>query len=226
MGYETKTLFDILNSAGTYPSTKAFPNVNDNTEYVSRTSPYLTTGFPNGTTIIAAHYRTQPENWTNGFSRNDSLDELALKDNPLPTDSLELKDFKVNGHKISFNGSLICSFNVDPKGNLISFEGHNCNKAEIDNKEYKFGANKFSMIAWTNTSKTESSKYGTFMKLFINGSGLVTLPADLKSKEVKLGQINDDKINYINASDLKLSNGLISFTVTPEISGKWIYLCN
>jgi hypothetical protein len=226
LGYETKTLFDILNLAGAYRATGSFKGVNDNTEYVSRTSPYLTTRFPNGTTIIAAHYRTQPEDWFNGTSRNDSADALALKDNPLPPDTLELKNFKLNGHDISFNGNLICAFNVDSKGNLISFEGHNCNKAEIDNKEYKFGDNKFSMIAWTNTSKDEGVKYGAFMKVFINGSGLVTLPADLKSKEVKLGQINDDKINYINASDLKLSNGLVSFTVTPEISGKWIYLCN
>lgn len=225
LGYETKTLFNILTSAGSYPSTGTFPGVNDNTEYVSRTSPYLTTRFQNGTTIIAAHYRTHPENWFNGFSRNDSIDSFALENNPLPPDSLELKSFKVNGHEINLEANLIFAFNIDLKGNLISFEGNDCNQAEIDHKKYKFCENKFPKIAWTNASKEESVKYGAFMKAFIIGNGTITLPTEEKGNIVKMGRIDSNKLNYINAPDLNLNDGLVSFIVTPEISGKWIYFC-
>ena len=64
------------------------------------------------------------------------------------------------------------------------------------------------------------------MKAFINGSGIITLPAVIKSNEVKLGKLNGDKMNYINISSLKLGKGVVSFMVTPEISGQWIYLCD
>ena len=226
LGYETKTLFDILDDAGSYPSTGTFPGVNDNTEYISRTSPYLTTRFLNGTTIIAAHYRTQPEDWFNGFSRNDSADAIALKDNPLPPDTLNLKNFKVNGHDITFKGSLICAFNVATDGNLISFEGHNCNKTEIDNKSYNFGKQKFATVVWTNASQEESQKYGAYKKILIKGNGAITLPVNTTGHKINAGKIRKDKMNSIDLSDLKVNKTDITFRVTPEISGKWIYLYN
>ncbi len=118
LGYETGTLFGVLSTAGAYPATGKIKNVNDNTEYLSRTTDYLTTRFINGATIIARHYRTHRENWLDGFSRNDSLDAIALKENPLPSDEIRLNDFKANGHSITFSGRLITAFNTDATGQL------------------------------------------------------------------------------------------------------------
>lgn len=226
LGYETETLFQILNLAGAYPSTGTFKNVDDNTEYLSRNSPYLTTRFPNGATIISAHYRSQPENWLNGFSRNDSIDLLALKSNPLPPDKLDLKDFKVNGHEINFEGNLICAFNIDSSGDLIAFEGNNCSQAEIDQRKYTFSESRFSKIAWTITSNEETMKYGAFMKVFIEGNGVITIPVVAKGNSVKLGKIDSGKMEFIKATDLSFKQSRVSFIVTPEISGKWIYVCD
>lgn len=226
LGYETRTLFDILDLAGAYPSTGAFPGVNDNTEYVSRTTPYLATRFQNGTTIIASQYCTQPEDWQNGFSRNDSLDSLALLKDPLPPDTLNLKTLKVNGHEISFNGSLICAFNEDSTGNLISFEGRNCSRVSIDKKIYKFADNNFPMIAWTEVSSARKKDYHAFMKMFIRGRGRITLPVTTQKKSVKFADIVAGKMRFINVSDYRLNQDSVSFEVTPDLTGKWIYLCN
>lgn len=226
LGYETKTLFDILDLAGAYPSTGIFPNINDNTEYVSRTTPYLATRFPNGTTVIASQYCTQPEDWLGGFSRNDSVDALALKKDPLPSDTLRLRNFKVNGHEISFNGSLICAFNEDSKGNLISFEGHNCDEVTVDGRTYHFANEKFSMISWAQVSNSEKIDYHAFMKVFIKGNGRITLPVEVKCSEIRFSRIVEGKIHYLNLTDVKLNPGSVSFTATPRLSGKWIYLSN
>lgn len=63
LGYETRTLFEILHAVGAYPSSGKFGGVNDNPSVVSRTSDYFVTAFPNTTTVIVKHYRTHRESW-------------------------------------------------------------------------------------------------------------------------------------------------------------------
>lgn len=67
LGYETRTLFEVLNAVGAYPATGKFAGVNDNPSYVSRTTDYFATSFPNGATAVVKHYRTHPESWPGGF---------------------------------------------------------------------------------------------------------------------------------------------------------------
>ena len=55
LGYETRTLFEILNACNAYPSTGKFV-VNDNPSYLSRTGEYFVSSFPNSTTMVV-HYR-------------------------------------------------------------------------------------------------------------------------------------------------------------------------
>jgi len=225
LGYETRTMFDILNTLGAYPSTGKFSKVNDNTEYVSRNSDYLTTRFPNGTTVIVKHYRTHREGWADGFSRDDAADAEVLKNNPMPSDEMNLVDFKVNGHKIDFTGKQICSFNLNAKGELISFEGHNCDKVKIDNKLYKLSDKKQNMICWTNPTEQEKTSYKALMKIWLDADGEISIPSNISKEKIKFAKTDYEKISYIENVNYKLKNGNLRLSAKPELSGRWIYIC-
>lgn len=64
LGYDERTLFNVLNALGAYAPTGVFPDVNDNTDYLSRTGEVLACRFPNGTLAFAPHLKTLEEGWT------------------------------------------------------------------------------------------------------------------------------------------------------------------
>jgi hypothetical protein len=225
LGYETKTLFEILNASGAYPSTGKFPKVNDNTEYVSRTTNYLTTRFPNGATVIVTHYRTHREGWADGFSRDDAADAEVLKNNPMPSDRMELKNFKVNGHTIDFEGKQICSFNHDAKGNLVGFEGHDCNNVKIDGKIFKLSDKKQKMIAWSQPTESEKTSLNAVMKIWIDASGKVTMPINYSGNKIEFAKVDFGVKSLINNVNYELENGNVMINANPELCGRWIYLC-
>ena len=74
LGAEARTWFEILLALGAYPGSGAEPAGNDNPSVVSRTTPYVACRFPNGTTSLAAHYRTHEESWPGGFHRDAKQD--------------------------------------------------------------------------------------------------------------------------------------------------------
>jgi hypothetical protein len=221
LGYETNTLFNILAFAGAYPATGNFSEVNDNTEYVSRTSDYLTTRFPNGSTVIVRHYRTHRENWLDGFARNDSLDNLALKENPLPTDRISLDNFRVNGHTISYSGRLITAFNTDPTGRLISFEGHQCKQVTVDGRNYKLSDTEQSTIVWAEPDIKEAETLKAVMKVYVEGEGRVYLPVQHGMKGIKVAAQSGKTIKPLHAT---LDQDLVTLEITGQTSGKWIYI--
>jgi len=55
LGYDIRTLFDILTALGAYPASGKFSGVNDNTEFISRTSDCFVNRFPNGAIGLAPH---------------------------------------------------------------------------------------------------------------------------------------------------------------------------
>jgi hypothetical protein len=222
LGYETGTLFGILAAAGAYPSTEKIKDTNDNTEYVSRTTDYLTTRFLNGTTVIARHYRTHRENWLDGFSRNDSLDAIALKENPLPTDEIRLNDFKVNGHSVTYAGRLITAFNTDAGGHLISFEGHQCRQVTIDGKSYLFSTEDQPAIAFTQATPAEKTAMNAVAKVFVDGKGKISIPLPAgitKLKGIYAGKGKKTGIPFI------LKDGMVTLDFSSPASGKWYFIC-
>jgi hypothetical protein len=225
LGYETNTLFGILSAAGAYPGTHKFAGVNDNTEYVSRTTDYLTTRFPNGSTVIVRHYRTHRENWLDGFSRNDSLDNLALKENPLPTDLVQLDDFKVNGHRISFTGKLITAFNTDSKGQLISFEGHDCKQVTIDGKLYQLSDRNQPEIMWTPADQKEKADMKAVLKVFVTGEGRISIPVPAGTGKLKITVGEKEAKSPSRIPVFSLQDGTITLNISKETSNKWYYIC-
>lgn len=210
LGYEMRTLFEILDAAGAYPSSGKFPEINDNTEYVSRNTDYFTTRFPNGTTMIVRHYRTHRENWPDGFSRDPQVDNLCLLENPMPPDDVLLRNFKVNGHNVSFEGKLSVGFRLNGKQELIAFDGRNCNGITLDGKNYVFSDSPVERISFGPENEEMTSYY-----LIIRGEGKIRIP---------VGFAHAKKIQVTAPEKIKVAHrwveGMLEVNISREMSGK------
>jgi len=162
--------------------------------------------------VIVKHYRTHPENWEGGYSRNPENDERALAVNPLPSDSITLDAFKVNGHEVSYKGKQFMLFRTDSLNRLIAFEGHNCNEIKIDGTSYVFSGKPFKSIIFS----AEGEKGAGYFAL-LSGDGKVLLPVQVRQgRKLMVNRSDNKKVNF------RMVNGQIEIDVTPEISGKRI----
>lgn len=210
LGYETRTMFELLNVSGAYSGSGKFPQVNDNPTFISRNTDYLATRFPNGSNMIVRHYRTHAENWDGGFSRSREADEKALAVNPMPTDTMILTKMSLNGHQITYNGRLKMVFRTDKANKLIAFEGYNCNELLLDGTRYEFAQKPLETIAF-GPVKDQPSRYFLMLK----GQGKVQLP-------IPLAVSNKTRITTSDGKNLvyRIVNGKVEVNITPEVSGK------
>ena len=176
LGVEVRTWFETLQALGAYPGSGSDAARNDNPSVVSRTTPYVACRFPNGTTTIAAHYRTHEESWPGGFHRDAKKDEEILASNPLPSAALELRDFQVNGHRVSYQGELTVAFRVDGNGRLMAFAGQNCRQITIDGREHVFASQTVPVAAWAPVLPERRVPGGAVMEIWVHGEAEMSLP--------------------------------------------------
>ena len=205
LGYETRTLFEILNACGAYPSTGKFA-VNDNPSYLSRTGDYFVSSFPNSTTMVVAHYRTHAESWFGGFSRNQEDDAKVLLENPLPSDRINLKQAKINGHEVSFDGRLSLGFRLDGQ-QLIAFSGQQCSEITIDGTYYKFADSPVD-LTFSPVDDNMSS-----YQIYVAGEGKVSIPLPEQVKKADV-HFNGKKINC------SVIGRYLTMAISPAYSGK------
>lgn len=211
LGYESRTLFELLHAADAYPASGRFTDVNDNPSVVSRTSDYFVTIFPNTTTMVVCHYRTHRENWDGGFSRNAERDAQALAVNPLPTDTIKLNNMAINGHRITYNGKLSMAFRTGDNNRLIAFIGSNCKGIIIDDQAYTFAEQPLTKVVFL----PEITKQGTIYHVQITGTGRVRLPVDTGRKALVVKQ-NKKTIPY------KTADGWLTLDIDASLSGQWL----
>ena len=130
-----RTLFQVLKTLGAYGGA----NADDNAETISCTSPFFATKFANDTVSVCNHYYPMREQWEGGFGRNRELDEKALKDYPymVPV-TLDLTDFSVEGHTVTYKGTGAVQFRTNADGALIGFYGNDSTGITVDGKSYTF----------------------------------------------------------------------------------------
>ena len=208
LGYETRTLFNILNTIGSYPSSGKFEE-NDNPTYLSRNSDFFVSSFPNGATAIVKHYKSHRENWEGGFSRNQEADEKALKINPMPSSQLDINELKVNGHVVTYQGDMIMAFRTDDEGRLIAFNGKQCTDVTIDGVNYHFSDNPVN-LSYVPLDDT----LGRY-RINVRGEGEITVPVPVgyKKATVKRGK----KIIKNRVKD-----DLLILNIDSEDSSNWL----
>jgi hypothetical protein len=186
LGAEVRTWFEILRALGAYPSSQSESVSDDNPSVVSRTTPYLACRFPNGTTSLAVHYRTHEESWPGGFHRDAAQDQEILARNPLPPATLGLRDFQVNGHRVTFEGELTMAFRLDGAGTLVAFAGYNCQKIATDGREFVFASRPVSLVAWAPVLPQRQVPGGAVLEVWVHGEAAMSLPlrASVKGGEL------------------------------------------
>lgn len=217
LGYETRNWFEILDALGAYPGAA-------NTERISRTTDYLATRFPNGTVAIAPHLRLMEESWEGGFSRNPEADHKALEHNPPPSDLMRLTDFKLDRHSITYDGTGALAFRVDTNGALLAFAGNHTREITIDGRHTVFADRKMEQIGWAPVREERRIPNGAIEQIWVRGAGHVQIPANNLPSEVALVAEGPRPGSRGAAVPSQLRNGNLEFTVTPQISGRWIYV--
>ena len=210
LGYESRTLYEILVAAGAYPPSGKFAG-NDNPVVVSRTSDCFASKFPNGTTAIVKHYRTHRENWEGGFSRNAEEDAKALAANPLPSDELHLEGMRVNGHEVTYCGKRNVAFNTDSSGRLCAFNGLESSSITLDGVEYRLADRPVSLCFGGHFAKN-----GYDCRLFVDRPCKLTIPLPARSRKVS---VMDGKKALKGVS---FEDGTLSMEVDPSLAGKWL----
>jgi hypothetical protein len=223
LGYETRTWYEILKSLGAYPSTQPGLNLADNPAVVSRESPYLATRFPNGSIVVAAHYRRHVESWPGGFHRDPKQDAEILTKNPLPSDALNLRQL-VHGHKIDYQGKLIVGLRLDASQSLIAFSGHDCAGIRVNDREYSFADRPMTHIAWALIAQDRRVPNGAVMELWAHGQAKVRIPVPAEKGAGRL-VFQGAKLGSAGASiPSTIRDGVLEFEAAVDWPQRHLYL--
>lgn len=223
LGYETRNWFEVLSALGAYAPTGKYPGVNDNTEYISRTTDYLACRFPNGAVAIARHFREVEEGWGGGFARDPKADDEYLKAFPPPTEAVSLKDFKANGHTVTYEGTQAVAFRLDERGDLIAFAGSGATKIAIDGREFVFADQPVGQIAWAPVSEERRIPGGAILQLMVYGTGTFRIPAASIPENLELVVEGRKPGSRGRTIPSRRENGRLVFEITGETSGRWVY---
>jgi hypothetical protein len=224
LGYDTRTWFDVLLSLGAYPPTGKFSAINDNTEYLSRTGEYLACRFPNGAITIARHLRLLEEDWEGGFARNPAADAAYLARHPLPPDKLELRDFKVDGHTVTYDGSGAVAFRLNRQASLVAFAGSDCRQITVDGRTAVFAESPLSLVTFAPIASARRMRGGAIYEITIGGTGTIRIPASGLPEKVKL--FTEDAIPGSKGTPVPFQRDgeAMVIRLTPAESGRRIWV--
>lgn len=224
LGYETKTWFEILLRLGAYPATGRFREVNDNTDFISRTSDFLACRFPNGATAMAPHFRRVEEEWAGGFARDKKADGEYLRRNPPPPENFRISDFRINGHTIDYSGSGAMAFRSGSDGRLIAFAGRDCREITVDGKRTVFATKKVKEAAWAPVNEARKLANGAIVQIRFAGAEKIMIPwrQTCKVEVVAEGGAPGSRGMAIRHAFVA---GAIELTIPRSCQGKWLYIC-
>ncbi|HOA72042.1 MAG TPA: hypothetical protein PLQ89_12665 [Phycisphaerae bacterium] len=222
LGYEARWWFDILTRFGAYPPTGKFENVNDNPEYLSRTTDYLVCRFPNGAVGIAPHLRRLEECWPGGFARNAEEDKAIVAKLALPSEQISLQDFRVNGHTVSYIGERAMTFLADAHGVPVAFCGANTSRITIDGRTTVFADAPMPLISYAPVAPERRVEGGAVMQLMIHGTGEVRIPAPDLPADVDLVVQGPKPGSRGAVIPCRVENGTLIFTAGPN-TRTWLF---
>jgi len=223
MGYETRNWFEVLNALGAYPPSAADLPANDNTELLSRTTPYLFCRFPNGAVAAAPHLTTLEEDWPGGFARNPEEDDPIVKRLNLPSLALSLKAARVNGHVVDYEGQGAVSFRTDTDGDLIAFAGHGCREITIDGRRFEFTAQPAGTVGWAPVSPSRRVPNGAALIVQCDTQGPLRVPLPPGGAPMAFfaeGAVPGQKGAPVES---RIEGDSVIVEITPQSAGRWIY---
>lgn len=221
LGYDVRNWFEVLDALGAYPG--SIPETNDNTEYLSRTGDVLCCRFPNGALAFAPHLREYHEGWPGGFARNAEDDNAYLERRPPPSDTLELNDFRVHGHRVTYTGRGSMTFRIDGKGELIAFAGSHADRITVDGRTTVFADAPIPQLAWAPVAEERRTPGGALLQAIVYGGGVLRIPAvDLPAsiQVVAEGPRPGSRGDIVPS---RMEDGTLVIEVAPNLSGRWLF---
>ncbi|MCC7496860.1 MAG: hypothetical protein IT160_04725 [Bryobacterales bacterium] len=214
LGYDVRTWFEILDAIGAYPGA-------DNPDRISRLGEYMACRFPNGSIAVAPHLREVEEGWQGGFARDPKADRIYMERHPLPPGLLRLRDFKVSGHRVDYDGSHAMAFRVDARKRLVAFAGETCREITVDGVRHVFADSPMDAIAWAPVAAARRIRHGAVFQIRLAGTGTVRIPspwADLELfVEAERPGSRGARVPH------RYENGTLVIQATPQYSGRWIW---
>lgn len=214
-GKDVDTLFRILLSLGCYeekgPEASSRP----------AQSRYIFNRFPNGTVSLAHHSRLLKEyGWDRGFYRDDARDMEFMKNIPLPSRDVSLKDAEILGHRITYHGEGALSYRYTDKEGLTGLVGKNTTGISVDGKPYFFSDETCSIVWFKADQQILSPEIREAYALKCNRAIRLRLP--FNSAGMKCEKSLNHQLNTF-ASYPFLSNGRETIIeVAPDACETWI----
>ncbi len=222
LGHETRTWFEVLSAIGAYDGSGTWAGINDNTEYLSRTTPYLFCRFPNGTIAVAPHFRSVEEGWEGGFARNRERDAEIMKGIALPPDTIDLRDARVHGHAVTYRGVWALAFRV-AGGDLVAFAGSQCDRITVDGTETVFADRVIGQLAWAPVPDERRVPGGAVLQAMVYGTGKLSLPVPDRTRPLRLFAEGATPGSRGVEVPCSVEGGLLRFEVTEAVQGRWLY---
>lgn len=222
LGFEVGTWYAILRTLGAYPGSAAAPG--DNPAAISRESELFAARFPNGTFAFAPHLRTFVEDWGGGFVRKAENDQRDLAGRILPPENLNVVERRIAGHTLSYSGVGAVSVRPGVNGSLLAFAGQQCTGVTLDGVTTSFAEQPLAQVCFAPVPESRRVPGGAVYQLLVAGGGAVHVPAAGVSGPVKAfaeGGMPGAKGAEVPVT---LADGVLSLSITPEISGRWIYV--
>lgn len=217
LGYETRNWFEVLDALGAYPG-------EDNTERLSRTGEYLVTRFPNGAMAVAPHLRWMEESWPGGFARDPKADAAVMAQNPPPSDAVRLARFRMNGHTVDYDGAGAVSFLLGRQGEVAAFAGRRAKEITIDGRRTVFADGAIDEIGWAPVAASRRVAEGAVAQVWVRGQGVARIPLGALAKDATLVAEGAKPGSRGVTVAARWENGALVFAITPEISGRWLYV--
>lgn len=224
LGYDVRNWFEVLYALGAYPATGRFAGFNDNTEVLSRTGPYLVCRFPNGALAMTTHLRDVEEDWPGGFARDAKQDQQYLDRCPPPSIDLHLKDFRANGHTVSFQGVSPLAFRADDAARLIAFAGSWGDRVTVDGRETVFADKPLSLVSWAPVPEQRRVPGGAVLQLWIQGEGQLRVPAFTLPAQVRLFAQGATPGSRGQEIPCRREGDALIFEVTAATQFRWLYV--
>ncbi len=226
LGHDQRTFFEILHALGAYPPTGASGTGNDNTEYLSRTGPYLACRFPNGAIAVAPHLREVEECWPGGFARDEAADTAALAGVVLPSRTIALQDARISGHRVDYEGLGAMTFRLNDHDELIAFAGSGSTSITVDGQQAVFAKGLDVDAAWAPVSDARRVPGGAVLQIRIRGEGRIHIPIPDLPESLALVAEGAKPGSRGESVPCSIDGGVLTFDVTAALSGRWLYALN
>jgi hypothetical protein len=172
---------------------------------------------------IAPHFRETEENWGGGFARKAEDDQKYVEKYPPPPETLDLQEFKVNGHVVSYSGQQAMAFRVDAQGNLVAFAGSGAARIAVDGHETVFADQPFGQVAWAPVPESRRVDGGAVLQLMAYGAGTLRIPTATLPEGLEFVAEGPQPGSRGAVVPSRVENGAFVLAITPDISGHSIY---